>query len=153
MLAEVGHFIDMIYGLGARRIAVFGLGPVGCVPARVLLGAPVTRCYGKMNKAVKNYNTGLENMVKGLPVKYPGALGVYGAVYKTIQIFRADPKLYGNFISPFSCSILRFNLPGDKFVITKILVFYDSNVLFYVIIFRISSLVTFCCCQRVELVT
>ncbi|KAK6146815.1 hypothetical protein DH2020_020684 [Rehmannia glutinosa] len=96
MLKEVGNFMDTIYKLGGRRIAVFALGPVGCVPARTLLpGAPVTKCYGKMNKMVKNYNMGLENIVKGLGVKYPGAVGVFGAVYKTVQIFRADPKRYG----------------------------------------------------------
>ncbi|KAI3453091.1 hypothetical protein Pfo_009754 [Paulownia fortunei] len=96
MLTEVDKFVDKIYKLGARRIAVFALGPVGCVPARTLLpGAPVTKCYGKMNKMVKNYNMGLENVVKALPVRYPGAIGVFGAVYKTVQVFRANPKRYG----------------------------------------------------------
>ncbi|KAL0372682.1 UNVERIFIED_CONTAM: GDSL esterase/lipase 6 [Sesamum calycinum] len=70
MLTEVRNVVDTIYKLGARRIALFALGPVGCVPARILLpGSPVTR--------------------------YPGAVGVYGAVYKTVQTFRANPKLYG----------------------------------------------------------
>ncbi|KAG8382826.1 hypothetical protein BUALT_Bualt05G0118700 [Buddleja alternifolia] len=95
MLREVENFVDTIYKLGARRIALFGLGPVGCVPARTLLpAAPVTKCYGKMNKMVKKYNIGLDNVVKTLPVKYPGAVGVYGAVYKTVQVFRANPKRY-----------------------------------------------------------
>ncbi|KAL6566358.1 GDSL esterase/lipase 6 [Orobanche gracilis] len=96
MLTQVGNFIDGIYGLGARRVALFALGPVGCVPARALLpGAPVTKCYGRMNKMVKAYNAGLENFVRNLHGRYPGAAGVFGAVYKTVQIFRADPKRYG----------------------------------------------------------
>ncbi|GFP84714.1 GDSL esterase/lipase 6, partial [Phtheirospermum japonicum] len=96
MLTEVGHFVDAIYKLGARRVALFSLGPVGCVPARTLLpGAPITKCYGKMNKMVKDYNMGLESVVQNLGVRYPGAVGAFGAVYKTIQIFRADPKRYG----------------------------------------------------------
>ncbi|KAL0446809.1 UNVERIFIED_CONTAM: GDSL esterase/lipase 6 [Sesamum latifolium] len=96
MLTEVRKVVDTIYKLGARKIALFALGPVGCVPARVLLpGSPVARCYGKMNKMVKNYNLGLQDVVKSLPVRYPGAVGVYGAVYKTVQTFRANPKLYG----------------------------------------------------------
>ncbi|KAL3731396.1 hypothetical protein ACJRO7_028298 [Eucalyptus globulus] len=45
MPTEVACFISEIYKLGARRIVVFSLGPVGCVPARApLLGAPVGRC-------------------------------------------------------------------------------------------------------------
>ncbi|KAL7001048.1 GDSL esterase/lipase 6 [Sarracenia purpurea var. burkii] len=96
MLAEVGSFVDRIYKLGARRIALFSLGPVGCVPARALLpGAPVDRCFGKLNKMVKNYNQGLENLVKNVAVKYPGAVGVYGVVYQTVQLFRAMPTRYG----------------------------------------------------------
>ncbi|XP_022871278.1 GDSL esterase/lipase 6 [Olea europaea var. sylvestris] len=96
MLLEVRKFIDQICKLGARRIAIFSLGPVGCVPARVLLpGTPVTKCYEKMNKMVENYNQGLEGVVNGIPVKYPGAFGVLGEVYKTVQDFRANPRRYG----------------------------------------------------------
>ncbi|XP_016509252.1 GDSL esterase/lipase 6-like [Nicotiana tabacum] len=96
MLSEVTNFIDQISKLGARRIGLFSLGPVGCVPARTLLpGAPVTKCYGKMNKMVKNYNMGLENLGKSIPIKYPGSFAVYGAVYKTVQTFRTNPKRYG----------------------------------------------------------
>lgn len=96
MLAEVQKFLDKIYKLGARRIALFSLGPVGCVPARVnLRGAPISRCYGKLNKMVKSYNSGLESLVKGMPTKYPGTIGVYGAIYKVVQLFRANPQHYG----------------------------------------------------------
>ncbi|KAJ7943057.1 GDSL esterase/lipase [Quillaja saponaria] len=95
MLTEVEKFVAHIYELGARRIALFSLGPVGCVPARALVpGAPLGRCYGKMNVLVKIYNMGLENLVNEILTKYPGAIGVYGAVYKLVQQFRADPKRY-----------------------------------------------------------
>ena len=97
MLAEVGNLIDQIYKLGARRIALFSLGPVGCVPARALLpGAPVDKCFGKMNLMVKNYNKGLESLVDDMPIKYPGAAGVFGAVYDIVQRFRAIPAQYRN---------------------------------------------------------
>lgn len=99
MLKQVGDFVDQIYKLGARKIALFSLGPVGCVPARALLpGAPVNKCYGKMNKMVKNFNMGLENLVKGIPTRYPGAVSAYGEVYKTVQLFRANPSLYGKLV-------------------------------------------------------
>lgn len=100
MLTEVGHYVDQIYKLGARRIALFSLGPAGCVPARTLLpGAPVDKCYGKMNRMVKNYNRGLENLAEDLPIKYPGSVGVYGSVYSIFQLFRTIPTRYGNLLS------------------------------------------------------
>ncbi|KAF5745219.1 GDSL-motif lipase/hydrolase 6 [Tripterygium wilfordii] len=96
MLKEAANLIDQIYKLGARRIAVFSLGPVGCVPARAILPlAPVDRCYGKINVMVKKFNSGLESLVKDIPTKYPGAIGVYGAVYDIVQRFRAVPTNYG----------------------------------------------------------
>ncbi|CAK7326686.1 unnamed protein product [Dovyalis caffra] len=95
MLAEVVNLIDQIYELGARRIALFSLGPVGCIPARAILpGAPVDKCFGKMNLMVKKYNKGLESLVKDMPMKYLGAVGVFGAVYDIVQSFRAIPARY-----------------------------------------------------------
>lgn len=110
MLIEVKHFVDQIYKLGARRVAIFSLGPVGCVPARALLpGAPVDRCFGKMNKMVKNYNFGLENLVKDIPNKYPGAAGAYGLIYNMVQLLRATPTRYGNLISSLFVDIFNFH--------------------------------------------
>lgn len=90
MLAEVANFVDTVYKLGPRKFAIFGLGPVGCVPARAQLpGAPVSRCYGKMNKMIKDYNMGLEIMAKALPTTHSYAISVYGAIYKTFQVLNA----------------------------------------------------------------
>lgn len=103
MVTQVTNFFDQICKLGARRVALISLGPVGCIPARsVLPGAPIDKCYGKMNKMVKNYNVRLESLVKRIPIKYPGTFAVYGAVYKTVQNFRDNPKDYGNFLHFFS---------------------------------------------------
>lgn len=110
MLTEVSKLIEEIYSLGARRIAVFSLGPVGCVPARARLpGAPVESCYGKMNVMAESYNKGLESLVNDVARKYPGAVAVYGDVYDLVQRFRAFPSRYGNPLCIF------FNLKTSKF--------------------------------------
>ncbi|CAN0871413.1 GDSL esterase/lipase 6 [Linum grandiflorum] len=99
MLSEVSTFVSQIYKLGARRIAVFSLGPVGCVPARVLLpDSPVDECDERINSMVRNYNSGLEALVKGIPLKFPGAVAVFGDVYGIVQRFRALPSRYGAFL-------------------------------------------------------
>ncbi|KAI4357704.1 hypothetical protein L6164_001638 [Bauhinia variegata] len=96
MLTEVSRFFNSIYNLGARRIAMFNLGPVGCVPARALLrGAPINRCFGKMNVMVKKYNMGLETMLKDYPRVYRPTVVAYGAVYKIVQELRSVPNQYG----------------------------------------------------------
>lgn len=110
MLREVSNFIDQIYRLGARRIALFSLGPIGCVPARALLpGAPVDRCFGKVNVMAKKYNKGLESLVMDIPNRYPHAYGAFGAVYKLVQQFRANPTHYG--MSQFFLQKYKLKLP------------------------------------------
>ncbi|XP_010243766.1 PREDICTED: GDSL esterase/lipase 6 isoform X2 [Nelumbo nucifera] len=97
-------FIDQIYSLGARRIVIIALGPVGCVPARMLLpGGRTDRCFGRINHIVKKYNAGLEGLVKDTPITHPGAIGVYGEVYKAVQEFRSMPKRYGFFNITGAC--------------------------------------------------
>ncbi|XP_010528752.1 PREDICTED: GDSL esterase/lipase 6 [Tarenaya hassleriana] len=96
MLVQATKAIDQICQLGGRRIAVFSLGPVGCVPARALLpGAPIDKCFGKMNYMVKKYNKGLEDMVKNLTTRYKGVTAVFGAVYGITQRLRTFPARYG----------------------------------------------------------
>ncbi|KAL5553365.1 hypothetical protein UlMin_040766 [Ulmus minor] len=96
MLTKVSNFIDQLHKHGAPALAVISLGPVSCVPARARLpGALVDQCCGDMNKMVENYNQGLESLVKDIPVKYPGMVAAYGAVYDIVQQFRAIPTLYG----------------------------------------------------------
>lgn len=97
MLTQVNKTIDQIYKLGARCIAIFSLGPVGCVPARALLpNAPTNKCFGKMNVMAKKYNRRLENIVNMIPTKYPGAVAVFGAVYGITHRFQTYPARYGN---------------------------------------------------------
>ncbi|XP_077242380.1 GDSL-motif lipase/hydrolase 6 [Tasmannia lanceolata] len=95
MVTEVEHLIGRIYVLGARRIAIFSVGPVGCVPARVLLGASIDGCYEEVNQMVKKYNLGLEGLVNQISKRFPKAIGVYGATYDIVKLFIASPKHYG----------------------------------------------------------
>nr|XP_043620424.1 GDSL esterase/lipase 6-like [Erigeron canadensis] len=96
MLQETSNFVDKIYKLGARRIAIFPIGPMGCIPGRVLINkAPINRCSGIVNNMCKYYNVGLKRLISSIPRKYPGAIGVCGEVYNNVQKLRANPKLYG----------------------------------------------------------
>ncbi|XP_047958681.1 GDSL esterase/lipase 6 isoform X2 [Salvia hispanica] len=96
MLGQIHNFVDNIVSLGARCVALFGLGPVGCAPARSNLpGAPLGKCYDKLNKMVMKYNMGLQNLVNVLPRTHPGTIAVFGRVYETIQTYRAHPTRYG----------------------------------------------------------
>ncbi|KAJ9554197.1 hypothetical protein OSB04_018242 [Centaurea solstitialis] len=96
MLEEYTNLLDQIYKLGARRIAIFSVGPLGCIPAKVILrGSNIKKCFTRMNNMVKRYNAGLELLVYSIPVRYLGAIGTFGSVYDTVEQFRANGDLYG----------------------------------------------------------
>ncbi|KAI3730630.1 hypothetical protein L1987_61802 [Smallanthus sonchifolius] len=96
LLKEVTRFTSKIYKYGGRRIVLFSMGPIGCIPGRVLIsGASTNRCIDKMDSMTRYYNTGLKRFVSNIPKMYHGATGVYAAVYDTSKKFRDNPKLYG----------------------------------------------------------
>ncbi|CAI9260302.1 unnamed protein product [Lactuca saligna] len=99
LVKQVVNVIDKLTSLGARRIAIFGVGPMGCIPATVLLPhlpiAPQTACNDRINNMVTHYNNELQKLVNDIPKKYPGVKSLYGAVYDVTQTFRADPKSHG----------------------------------------------------------
>ncbi|XP_071687224.1 GDSL esterase/lipase 6 [Rutidosis leptorrhynchoides] len=96
LLKEVSIVIRKLYMVGARRFVIFPVGPIGCIPGRVLIkSAPTHKCSGRMNRLAKYYNAGLARLVTVLPRIYPGAIVVYGATYSTTQKYRANPKQYG----------------------------------------------------------
>ncbi|XP_068642094.1 GDSL esterase/lipase 6 [Aristolochia californica] len=96
MVEEANNWLVQIYRLGARRISVFGLGPVGCVPARMLLtNAPVDTCHEEMNQMTQRYNLGLERLVEAMAKNFPGLHITYGATYDTVMLLRSLPQRYG----------------------------------------------------------
>ncbi|KAK1281108.1 GDSL esterase/lipase 6 [Acorus gramineus] len=96
MLSSVRAFTLQIHALGARRIALFSLGPVGCIPARAVLpeSSPLGACHPEMNRMARRFNRGLEGIVGSAPMTLRGAVAVYGATYDVVQLFRKLPKRY-----------------------------------------------------------
>lgn len=98
MLSEFTQVIQHINDLGARRIAIFGLGPVGCIPARLILpSGSIEYCNARMNEMVTDYNIGLVNLVNELPARYDGVVPVYADVFDVVELFLTYPQQYGKF--------------------------------------------------------
>ncbi|KAD2804236.1 hypothetical protein E3N88_37613 [Mikania micrantha] len=96
MLKEVNQFIDIIYKLGARRIVIFSVGPLGCIPFRInIQGASSSQCFDKIDKMSEEYNVGLQFLVNNISKTYPYAIGVYGAIYTIVQNLLKNPKIHG----------------------------------------------------------
>lgn len=58
-----------MYHLGGRKIAVFGLGLIGCIPAEIsIFGTEGGACVESINEAVKLFNNKLKPVVDELNV-------------------------------------------------------------------------------------
>lgn len=79
--------LQTLYNKQARKVAIMGLAPLGCVPQSLSL-FPVnatTGCAEVINDAVKIFNTKLIALVNRLNADLPGAEFTYLNLYKYIS--------------------------------------------------------------------
>ncbi|KAA8540323.1 hypothetical protein F0562_024758 [Nyssa sinensis] len=65
-------FIKDLYGLGARRIGVTSLPPLGCLPAAItLFGFHQSGCVSRINSDAQNFNKKINSAATSLQKQYP----------------------------------------------------------------------------------
>nr|GMD89327.1 GDSL esterase/lipase EXL3 [Ipomoea batatas] len=88
--------ITELYEIGARRIGVFGLPPIGCVPSqRTLGGGPGRSCSEKSNEAAKLVNSKLSAQIDSLSKTLPNSKLVLIDIYEPALRLIQNPKQYG----------------------------------------------------------
>ncbi|KAK4389471.1 GDSL esterase/lipase [Sesamum angolense] len=63
LVQQYSQHFKTLYGFGARKVAVNGIGPVGCAPAMLARGTNGSACVDWMNKAVQLFNDKLKLLV------------------------------------------------------------------------------------------
>eukprot|EP01018_Ginkgo_biloba_P026611 Gb_15992 [translate_table: standard] len=93
-----------LYELGACKIAIFGLGSIGCVPARYIITHIADNNYFEdANIMALDFNSYLENMTLQIPHNFPGTLAVYGSTYDVVELFRTSPANFGFKVTGSAC--------------------------------------------------
>lgn len=78
-------FTQELYDLGARRIAVFGAPPIGCVPSQRTLAGGLNRdCVESYNQAAQVYNSKLSSELETLGNTLPQSRIVYIDIYSPL---------------------------------------------------------------------
>lgn len=86
-----------IYELGARRIGVFNVPPIGCLPfQRTLAGGIERKIVVQYNEAVELYNNKLSKGLASLNQNYPNSRNVYIDVYNPLLDIILNANKYGN---------------------------------------------------------
>lgn len=89
--------MQTLYGMGARRIGVFGIPAIGCVPSqRTMAGGLDRACVESSNEAAMLFNSKLSSKMDALGKKLPDARLVYLDSYNGLLKMIREPAKYGN---------------------------------------------------------
>ncbi|KAG8389859.1 hypothetical protein BUALT_Bualt01G0022600 [Buddleja alternifolia] len=104
VVASASTFIQELYSLGARRIAVFGVPPIGCLPSqRTLAGGLVRACSEEHNQAAQLLNAKLSSEIDSLAKRLTQSRVVYIDIYNPLLHLIQYPQNYGFEISDKGC--------------------------------------------------
>lgn len=112
-----------LYGVGARRIGVLSLPPIGCVPIQRTLNGGIARgCSDFANQAAQIYNSKLQSVVDSLSKEFPDSRFVYFDIYNPLNSLIQNPPQYGKYIETRT-TIIIFRLLLFFFFYGKRLIF------------------------------
>ncbi|XP_057468673.1 GDSL esterase/lipase EXL3-like [Actinidia eriantha] len=104
MVTSASSFVEDLYGLGARRIGVFGIPPIGCVPSqRTLVGGLQRNCVENYNEAAKLFNTKMALKLNSFNFNLPNARMVYIDTYNLPLDLIRNPNKYGFEVANKGC--------------------------------------------------
>ncbi|XP_030447041.1 GDSL esterase/lipase EXL3-like [Syzygium oleosum] len=135
MVESASNFLQELYYLGARRIAVFSAPPIGCVPSqRTLAGGLGRACAEEYNAAAQLFNSKLSSKLDSLNSKLPRSKMVYVDIYNPLLDLIRFPRKYGFVVSDRGCcgtgnievTLLCNKLSPDTCTNVSEFVFWDS---------------------------
>ncbi|XP_058201169.1 GDSL esterase/lipase At1g29670-like [Rhododendron vialii] len=99
---QYSKLLKILYNEGARKIALFGLGLIGCIPAEIAnYGA--NGCVDTVNKDVQLFNNGLDSLVNDLNHDLADAQFIY---INVTEISSGDPSVFGITVTNAPCCIV-----------------------------------------------
>lgn len=115
LLGLAKNFFTEIYGLGARKVSLTGLPPMGCLPLeRAMNILEFHNCVEEYNNLALEFNGKLGWLVSKLNKDLPGFQMVDANVYDIFLQIVTDPSGFGKFIqSPLIAPTLYLMLLSD----------------------------------------
>ncbi|KAK3027426.1 hypothetical protein RJ639_042066 [Escallonia herrerae] len=86
--------LKMLHSLGARKLMVFGLGPMGCIPLQRVLSTSGD-CQHRTNKLALNFNQAGSKLLEDLSSNLPNASYQFGDAYDVVNSVITNPSQYG----------------------------------------------------------
>ena len=104
LLSHASNYFDSLplqrlYGLGARKVIVFELGPIGCLPTITRKKDHhnnISQCVEEINQMIIDFNERLAIMLKNLTSSFKGSNFVLGHAHWLGYDAIKHPSKYGN---------------------------------------------------------
>ncbi|GLU06693.1 hypothetical protein SLE2022_236990 [Rubroshorea leprosula] len=112
LVKDYARQLTQLYGLGARKVIVTAVGPIGCIPYQLArYHGNSSRCNEKINRAIVIFNSGLRKMVDSFNSGVlQGAKFVYLDSYKSSNDLYLKAASYGfEVIDKGCCGVGRNN--------------------------------------------
>ncbi|KAK4796399.1 hypothetical protein SAY86_028725 [Trapa natans] len=104
LITSASVFLQGLYKLGARRISILGLTPLGCLPSqRTVSGGEKRACVKRFNDAAKMFNSKLLSELKVLRKTLPHVRLAYADGYGALMDIIQAPQEYGFIIADRGC--------------------------------------------------
>nr|CAB3471478.1 unnamed protein product [Digitaria exilis] len=102
LLSNYSATIAELYKLGARKVAIVNVGPVGCVPGVRVLD-PTGACSDGLNKLAAGFDAALKSLLAELAPKLPGMAYSIADSFGLTQAALANPVALGFSSSDSAC--------------------------------------------------
>ncbi|XP_072980211.1 GDSL esterase/lipase 7 [Typha angustifolia] len=103
LVHKFGEQIESLYRLGARKMILIGIGPLGCIPSQLSMNNSTGGCIDHINELVVAFNRRLVPLMTRLNSSLPGSFFVYDNIYDTFLDIFYNPSKYGFKVSNQAC--------------------------------------------------
>lgn len=95
LLSKLSLSFERLYKLGARKIVMFEIGPIGCIPSIAKKNRKNGKCDEESNHLVSFFNNRLAGVLQNLTSNLHGSMFVYGHVNWLGYDAIINPSRYG----------------------------------------------------------
>ncbi|KAF4370725.1 hypothetical protein F8388_025104 [Cannabis sativa] len=113
MISRLRLQLNRLHNLGARKIVVANVGPIGCIPfERDMNPKSGDNCVALPNELAQSFNTQLRSLVPELNANLKGSKFVYADVYQVVEDILENYIKYGFEYPNSSCCYLAGRFGG-----------------------------------------
>ncbi|TVU20578.1 hypothetical protein EJB05_36792 [Eragrostis curvula] len=104
LAAQYSRLLQVLYSYGARKVALMGVGQVGCSPNELAqASADGVTCVARIDAAIRMFNQRLVSLVDQFNDKLPGAHFTYVNVYGIFEDILRSPGAHGLKVTNQGC--------------------------------------------------